>query len=295
MHTASPRPETPAPQPGPESSETPEATEATETPETCEAPEPRETPPAPDESPRFSRALLALTAAATIAVAPLASAAIGPADSGQSAHSIPVYLISRISHDIGHNDWAFQGQNAGRVDWVVSYVALGLFWLIIALWIRTRAKTGSAETVLTAAATPKRRVRLWLRVLLAAWFVEAVTGVLTLGAGVYTEWTSTPLGPSVLHVADLCSPWWSCVAAVLVVARAERSTVALRTILVYAALLTIVLLVPLPGPDVVKVLLLALPAAVPALLTPNPSSTTGATPAASTATTTATRDAAVAG
>ena len=81
----------------------------------------------------------------------------------------------------------------------------------------------------------------------------------------------------------------------LVVARAERSTVALRTILVYAALLTIVLLVPLPGPDVVKVLLLALPAAVPALLTPNPSSTTGATPAASTATTTATRDAAVAG
>jgi len=250
------------------------------------------------DSPRFSRAVLALTAAATIAVAPLAAAAVGPADSGQSAHSIPVYLISRISHDIGHNDWAFQGQNAGRVDWVVSYVALGLFWLIIALWLRTRAKKESAEPVtvtaaVPATASPKRRVRLWLRVLLAAWFVETVTGVLTLAAGVYTEWTSTPLGPAVLHVADLCSPWWSCVAAGLVVARTEHSTVALRAILGYAALLAIVLLVPLPGPDALKVLLLALPAAVPALLTPNPSSTTDSTPAAPPAT--STRDAALAG
>ena len=303
MHIASPRPETPNAQPGPETPETPEAPELREAPEAPEAPQSRETSGSSEVpelretlvdsagSPRFSRALLALTAAATIAVAPLASAAIGPADSGQSAHSIPVYLISRISHDIGHNDWAFQGQNAGRVDWVVSYVALGLFWLIIALWIRTRAKKEPAEassTLTLTAATPKRRVPLWLRVLLAAWFVETVTGVLTLAAGVYTEWTSTPLGPSVLHIADLCSPWWSCVAAVLVVARAERSTAALRAILGYAALLVIVLLVPLPGPDVVKVLLLALPAAVPALLTPNPNSTTGATPAGSTVTATAT-------
>jgi hypothetical protein len=55
---------------------------------------------------------------------------------------------------------------------------------------------------------------------------------------------------------------------VLVVARAERSTVVLRAIAGYALLLAIVLLVPLPGPDAIKVLLLALPAAVPALLAP---------------------------
>lgn len=249
------------------------------------------------DSPRFSRALLALTAAATIAVAPAAASALGPADSGQSAHSIPVYLISRVSHDIGHNDWAFQGQNAGRVDWVVSYVALGLFWLIIALWIRARVRrsvkradaaaivtaeteaapdnTSPTEATDVAAVTEIRdldrlrrlhQLRLWRRVLLVAWSVEGVTGFLTLGAGAYAAWTSTPLGPAVLRAADLCSPWWSCVAAVLVVARAERSTIALRGILGYALLLVIVLLIPLPGPESVKVLLLALPAAIPALM-----------------------------
>ncbi len=40
-------------------------------------------------------------------------------------------------------------------------------------------------------------------------------------------------------------------------ARAERSSIALRAILGYAALLALVLLVPLPGPDLVKVLLIA--------------------------------------
>lgn len=217
-------------------------------------------------SPLFSRASLALTAAATIAVSPIAAEAIGPADSGQSAHSIPVYLISRISHDVGHNDWAFQGQNAGRVSWVVSYVALALFWLAVSIWIRGRMRRAEAPET--------RRVRLWLRVFLAAWTAELVTGLLTLGAGAYAEWTSTPIGAGVLKAADLCSPWWSCVAAVLVVVRAERSTVGLRAIAGYAALLAIVLLVPLPGPDAVKVLLLALPAAVPALLTPRQSEPT---------------------
>ena len=235
----------------------------------------------PDGSPRFSRALLALTAAATIAVAPLAASALGPADSGQSAHSVPVYLISRASHDIGHNDWAFQGQNAGRVDWVVSYAALGLFWLVIALWMRARVRRsaksaigaipGTDSTVTTATKTAEiRSLRLWRRVLITAWSVEAVAGLLTLAAGAYAAWTSTPLGPSVLRFADLCSPWWSCVAAVLVVARAERSTTAFRAVLGYAALLTIVLLIPLPGPDSVKALLLALPAAIPALMTAGP-------------------------
>lgn len=277
----------------------------------------------PAPQPLFSRALLALTAAATIAVAPLAAAAIAPADSGHSAHSIPVYLISRISHDVGHNDWAFQGQDAGRVSWVATYAGLALFWLAAALWIRTRSRRpealealGAPATALTEAAEVAEaaetrsaeavevrsaeavegvgasvretgsavvaeagsagvaegerriRLRLWLRVLLAAWAAELVTGLLTLGAGAYAEWTSTPIGADVLKVADLCSPWWSCVAAVLVVARAERSGLAVRAIAGYAVLLAVVLLVPLPGPDALKVLLLAVPAAIPALLTP---------------------------
>jgi hypothetical protein len=276
-------------------------------------------------SPLFSRALLALTAAATIAVTPLAAVALGPADSGQSAHSIPAYLISRISHDVGHNDWAFQGQNAGRIGWVVTYVGLALFWLAVSIWIRIRTRRAgaavagvvanavdgvdggadagavanavgggsaadaeaaavdgtaagtaagveaSASTATATAPAPaavgEGRGRLWLRVLLAAWAAELLAGLLTFGGVAYAEWTSTPIGAEVLRAADLCSPWWSCVAAVLVVARAERSAIAVRAIAGYAALLAIVLLVPLPGPDAVKVLLLALPAAVPAMLT----------------------------
>jgi hypothetical protein len=237
-------------------------------------------------SPLFSRALLALTAAATIAVTPFAATAIAPADSGQSAHSIPAYLIARISHDVGHNDWAFQGQNAGRVGWAVTYAALALFWLAVSVWIGIRSRRASAAAVdgaavegapeVVAAVAPAavpaegRRVRLWLRVLVAAWGTELIVALLTLGAGAYAEWTSTSVGAGVLRVADLCSPWWSCVAAMLVVARAERSTTAVRAAAGYAALLVIVLLVPLPGPDAVKVLLLAVPAAVPAILTPRP-------------------------
>ena len=347
MHTAPPRSESPDARPDSPAPTTPEPPALTPNPN-----------PGSDAagSPRFSRALLALTAAATLAAAPLAASALGPADSGQSAHSIPVYLISRISHDIGHNDWAFQGQNAGRVDWVASYVALGLFWLITALWIRTRtrkwdntiastsiststtsaadgmtvgpiargtvgtdidtnadANVGTnagtnvaAEVDMTAGASVstnvgetvgtnvganadanvgKRKVRLWLRVLIAAWSVEAAVGFLTLGAGVYAAWTSTPIGPTVLRAADLCSPWWSCVAVVLVVARAERSTLALRAVAGYAVFLAIVLLVPLPGPDAVKMLLLALPAAIPALMTTDsaPTATQGIRPDAVTA------------
>ena len=264
MHTAS----TPADSIAPDAPPAP----ATSEPPASGAADPSVPVPVPgDHAPRFSRALLALTAAATIAASPLAVDAFGPAGSGQSAHSIPVYLISRISHDVGHNDWAFQGQDAGRVDWVVSYVALGLFWLVIALWMRARGRKGAVlEVDQTQTGAARKPRRLWLRVLIAAWSVEAVLGLLTLGAGVYANWTSTPLGPAVLRVGDLCSPWWSCVAAVLVVARAERSTIAVRAILGYAVLLTIVLLVPLPGPDLVKVLLIAVPAAVPAVLVERP-------------------------
>ena len=237
------------------------------------APEPPPVSAEPGYVPLFSRALLALTAAATIAVTPYAAAAIGPAGSGQSAHSVPVYLISRISHDVGHNDWAFQGQDAGRVSWVITYVALAVLWLGVSLWIRTRMRRSGAP-----GAPEPRRVRFWLRVLLAAWAAELVTGLLTLGAGAYAEWTSTPIGADVLKAADLCSPWWSCVAAVLVTARAERSTPALRAIAGYAALLIIVLMIPLPAPDALKALLIALPAAVPALLTPRQQSEPGAEP-----------------
>ena len=240
-------------------------------------------PPPPADAPQsFSRALLALTAAATLAVTPLAAPAIAPANSGQSAHSIPVYLISRLSHDVGHNDWAFQGQTAGRVAWAVSYLALALFWLLITLWLRARTHNSDNMNATAAreprphnwkhAPNPSHEVRtvpsshLWRHVLIAAWSAEAITGFLTLGAGAYAAWTSTPLGPTVLRAADLCSPWWSCVAAVLVVARSERSTIAFRAILGYGLMLAIVLLVPLPGPDALKVLLLALPAAIPAVL-----------------------------
>lgn len=144
--------------------------------------------------------------------------------------------------------------------------------------MRTRARSSVTSVAEAGAETEARdldgldrsrelsQLRLWRRVLLVAWSVEAVTGLLTLGAGAYAAWTSTPLGPTVLRAADLCSPWWSCVAAVLVVARAERSTSALRAILGYALLLAVVLLIPLPGPEIVKVLLLALPAAIPALM-----------------------------
>lgn len=221
----------------------------------------------------FGRATTSLTAAATIAVAPLADVALGSAGSGQSAHSIPVYLMARVAHDIGHNDWAFQGGNAGRVGWVVSYVALALFWLGVAVWMRVRARGERPVN------------RLWLWVLAATWGTEFVTAALTGGAGLLAAHLSLSLDPILLHFADLCSPWWACVAAVLVVARAERSTLALRAAIGYGVLLAIVLTVPLPGPDAVKALILALPAAVPALMTPRQQQPTSV----------ATPDAAVAG
>src|SRR5258708_5546388 len=161
-------------------------------------------------APQFSRALLALVAAATIAVAPIADRAIAPAGNGDGAHASPVYLLALASHDIGHNDWAFQGGLAGPVAWAVAYAAIAVFWLGVALWMRFRAR-----------AAGRSGGRLWLRALVAAWATEVVTAALTVGGGLYAHWTSTAFGPVALRLADLCSPWWACVAATAAVAFAE--------------------------------------------------------------------------
>lgn len=211
-------------------------------------------------APRFGNALLALTAAATIAVAPVAAAALGPAGSGSAAHSVPVYVLARLAHDIGHDDWAFQGRADGRAAWVIAYAGLALFWLAVALWVRARARR--------AAGAAERADGLWWRVLLAAFGAELLAGCLAVGAGLLAAWNSWSPDAFVLHAADLCSPWWSCVAAGLVVARAERSRRALWAVLGYGLLLAVVLLVPLPVPDLISTLLLAVPAALPALLRP---------------------------
>jgi hypothetical protein len=204
---------------------------------------------------RFSRALLALLAAATIAVAPISTAAIGSAGSGDTAHSSPVYLLAQANHDIGHNEWAFQGGVAGRLSWVLSYAGLAVFWLAVALWMRWRS-----------ARIPGAGGRLWLRVLAAAWGAQLLAGMLTLSVALYADRTSTSLGPAVLRLVDVCSPWWSGVAALALVAVAERSVVAKWAAGGYGALLAVLLLVPLPGPDTVKVLALALVPAVAALV-----------------------------
>jgi len=210
-----------------------------------------------EDAQRFSRALLALLAAATIAVAPISTAAIGAAGSGDAAHSSPVYLLAQANHDIGHNEWAFQGGVAGRLSWMLSYAGLAVFWLAVALWMRWRSGR-----------IPGGRAagRLWLRVLVAAWGAQLAAGALTLSVALYADWTSTSLGPAVLRLVDVCSPWWSGVAALALVAVAERSVAAKRAAAGYGVLLAVLLLVPLPGPDVLKVLVLALVPAGAALV-----------------------------
>jgi hypothetical protein len=212
-------------------------------------------------APRVARALLALVAAATTAVAPIAGPALAPAGDGHGAGSSPVYILARLSHDIGHNDWAFEGGLSGRIDWVAGYVALGLFWLVTALWVRRRTSR-----------TAGRR-RLWLKVFAAAWGTELATGLLTLGAGLFAHQSSSWLDPVVLRTADLFSPWWSCVAVLVVVAFAELNPAALRAAAAYGVLLAVLLAVPLPGPDAVKALILAAAAAVPVFRTTDPPAT----------------------
>jgi hypothetical protein len=212
-------------------------------------------------SPQHGRALLALVAAGTVAVAPIADTVLGPAGGGDGAHSSPVFLLAEVSHDIGHNDWAFQGGLADRIIWVVTYIAIAVAWIGIAVWIRTRDRRAAR------AVEPRRPMtKLWLKVLGAAIGAQFAAGVLTIGAGLYAQWTATDFGPVALRLADVCSPWWSCVAALIVVARAERNAIVLRAAIAYGVVLAVVLLVPLPGPGDVKALILAATVAVPALL-----------------------------
>ncbi|WP_326852361.1 hypothetical protein [Actinocrinis sp.] len=218
--------------------------------------QPRKSPPEESQTvdaPRHSRALLALVAAATVAVAPVAGTVLGPAGGGDGAHSAPVFVLAEASHDIGRNDWAVQRGFAGSVGWVATYVALALAWLAVALWMRARGRGRQPETP-------------WLKTWFAVLATEFAAGVLTIGAALYAQWTATSLGPVALRLADVCSPWWACVAALIVVGRAERNAVALRAALGYGAVLALMLLVPLPGPNIVKALVLAATAAVPALL-----------------------------
>jgi len=219
--------------------------------------------PAAEPAPQFTRATFALAAAATLAVSPVATLAFGPAGSGASAHTSPVYVLAQAAHDIGHNDWAFQGGLAGRVEWAATYVVLGLFWLVAALWVRWRVNRAGIGR-------DERRRRLWIKALIAAWAAEAVAGSLTLGAGMYVAWNSATLGPAILRAVDLCSPWWSFVAVLVVVGFAEHRRLAFRGAILYGVLLAVLLLVPVPGPDAVKVLVLAAAAAVPALLDAEP-------------------------
>lgn len=219
-----------------ESNPSPEATETTTQAEAA-------------AEPRFARALLALTAAATIAVSPFAGDAFGPAGSSTSGHAVAVFALSKLTHDVGHNDWAFQGTTADGVAWAATYAVVGVFWLAIAVWMRRGGRQA------------------W-RMLAAAWIVVVAAAGLSLGAVWFAEQNSTFFDPLALRVADLCSPWWACVAATGVVARAERSATAVRGALAYGALLAVLLLVPLPGPDMAKALILAVGAAVPALVTP---------------------------
>jgi hypothetical protein len=203
------------------------------------------------DGPRFSRAVLALVAAATLAVAPVADKAVGPAASGDGAHSSPVYLLAQAAHDIGHNDWAFQGGVAGRVGWAVGYAALGLFWLGVALWVRRRGGR-----------------TLSIRVLIGAWGTIGVALAATLLGALSADQGSSPLDPVALRLVDACSPWWSCVAVLAVAASTEHNRLAGWAAAGYGALLGVLLLVPIAGADGIKVLVLGLAAAVAALLEP---------------------------
>lgn len=235
--------------------------------------------PAAADPPRHSRALLALVAAGTLAVAPIADTVLGPAGGGDGAHSSPVFLLAEVSHDVGHNDWAFQGGLDERFIWVATYLAIALAWLGIALWLRTRDRRAARALAESRSAPAPKPSKLWLRTLIAALATQFAAGVLTIGAGLYAQWTATDLGPVALRLADACSPWWSCVAALLVVARAERNTVALRAAIGYGVVLALLLLVPLPGPGDVKAVVLAATAAIPALLGRKPTPEADADPA----------------
>jgi hypothetical protein len=208
-----------------------------------------------DDAGRYGRGVLALTGAATTVAAAFGGTALTLAGEAGRGHAPVAYLLTQLNHDIGHNDWAFQGGPAGRVGWIATYVALWLFWLGVALWMRALGRRRGHPAP-------------WLRVVAAAWLVQLGVFLLSFAAVYGAAHTSSWPGPLLLRVADLCSPWWTCVAALTALAVAERGRLLIRATAGYAALLALLLLVPLPGPAWVWILLLAATAGVPAALAP---------------------------
>lgn len=212
---------------------------------------------APSESaaaapPRYGRAVLVLTGVASLIGAALGPTVFAFAGGSDSAHTPAVYLLAQSSHDIGHNDWAFQGGPSGRIGWVATYAALGLGWLISVLWTWAAGRRAGHRAP-------------WLRILIPAWSVMAVSGVLTMGIAYYAESTSTVLGPLALRFSDLCSPWWSCAAVLAALAVRERDRRLAWGVSAYTVLLAAFLLLPIPGPDLIKALLLTVAVAAPTL------------------------------
>lgn len=209
-----------------------------------------------DDAGRYGRAVLALTAAATTVAAGFGGTALPLAGEASRGHAPEAYLLAQATHDIGHNDWAFQGGPSGRVGWIATYVVLWLLWLGAALWLRALGRR-------------RGRPAPWLRVWAAAWLTQLGVFAASFAAVYGAEHTSASwLGPPLLRLADLCSPWWTCAAALIAVALAERGRVLIRATAGYAALLAVLLLVPLPGPAWLWLLLLAASAGVPAVLAP---------------------------
>lgn len=242
----------------------PIATPPQSSPSQSSPPQPPSTPAVPTAAgaaPRPGRVLLTAVGAATLLAAALGPTALSFAGGADGAHTPAAYLLAQTAHDIGHNDWAFQGGPGGRVGWIADYLALGLGWLAAALWLRAAQRRNAKQYPDHARAAD------WLGVLAAAWGALALAGLLTLGVAYAVEQTSTGLGPLALHLSDLCSPWWSGAAAVAVLAVRSRDRALARAAAGYAALLALLLLVPLdfglsgPWPDLVRALLLAVPVA----------------------------------
>jgi hypothetical protein len=204
-----------------------------------------------DEAPRYGSALLALTAAATMVAAAFGGTGLALAGGSDTGHTLMVYLLAQANHDIGHNDWAFQGRLSGLIGSMVVYGVLGVCWLGVALWMRAVGRRHGSPAP-------------WRRVLIAAWLAELVAGTLCLAAVYGAEHTSSAAGPVLLRVADACSPWWACAAALLALASAQRGRTLTWAAAGYGALLLLLLLVPLPGPAWIRILILAATAAGPA-------------------------------
>jgi hypothetical protein len=176
------------------------------------------------------RAVSALAAAATLAAAPVATAAgLGP-----GSQAVVVRVVAQAAHDIGHNDWAFRSSLGDRYTWITAYLALAVLWLAASVVLRSR------------------------RLLLSTLGAELAAGVIALAPAAAAQWTNGSVGPLLVHASDLGSPWWSVPAALLAVGSCRPARLAAAG---YAALLLALLLLPLPS-LATPLLLAALPAAV---------------------------------